>query len=574
MTPLLFPALLTLAVLLAWARLILRQWRVPHVERSRGWRIALLVVAQPLLAGLLYLTLVPPPIGTSRPDSLTVLTRGGSAVGGPAVALPEASPRPGIERAPDLATALRRHPGIRRLHISGEGLEARDRPAAKGLALAFTAVPLPPGLVELTPPGRVAPGGILSVSGRIEDGGTVELLDPAGARVAATAPDGEGRFTLEGAARLPGLALFHLRTRDARGAIVSNTEIPVWTAAEPGLHVMLLGGAPGPEVKFWRRWASDAGLVSAVRVALGAGLDLGDPSPPLAGATLSKLDLLILDERSWAGLSGAERAAIAAAVRGGMGLLLKVTGPVPAGYGAAVGLPVSGGAATAPVRLLGTDGKALPLLTRRLARSSVGDTLPLLGDASGATLANWRAVGRGRVGLWLLTDAAGLVTSGHGDRYGELWARTVATLARPQRTPPPRLDPFAARGQRMTLCGLDRGDQIVRPDGGVDTPLLDAGAPGCAGYWPRESGWHGLRHGDATWPFYVRSAPIAGIAAAERRDATLAMVGEAADPPAASPGASGPGPSWPWLIAFLVMAALLWWLERGKAGRAHGSAIA
>ncbi|WP_156477694.1 carboxypeptidase regulatory-like domain-containing protein [Sphingomonas sanguinis] len=565
MSAMILPALLALAVLVAWVRLGWRQSRAG--ERSRGWRVALLLLAQPALAVLLYLTLAPPSTRLAEPDVLTVLTRGGTAAGGQTVALPEAGGPRGIEQAPDLATALRRHPGIRRLRIRGEGLEARDRPVAHGLAIAFTPLPLPQGMVAFTPPDRTAPGSVFRVSGQVEGGGSVELLDPAGAKIAAAPLDGEGRFTLEGLARVPGVALFRLRSRGPRGDAVSDTDIPVWTAAEPGLRVTLLGGAPGPEVKFWRRWASDAGLNPVVRVSLGAGLDLGDPMPPLTVSGLAKVDLLILDERSWAGLGAGEWAAVAAAVRGGMGVLLRVTGPVPSGYGAALGLPLSGGVATAPVRLLGRDGKALPTLTRRIARIGAGDTQTLLNDATGAELAAWRALGRGRVGVWLVTDAAGLVTAGHGESYGELWIRMIATLARAGNAPSPRFDPLAHRGERTALCGLEPGDTLVRPNGQAVRLLPDPATLGCAGYWPRVDGWHVLRRGKDAWPFYVRATLPIGLAAAERRDATLALVREGGDMRPAYASSPRPGESWPWLLGFLALAGLVWWFERARFGR-------
>jgi len=567
MNPWALPLILAVAVVLAWLRLGWRQWRAPGAARSRGWRLALLLLAQPVLAALLYLTLSPPQTRMAEPETLTILTRGGSVAGGRTVALPEAARRGGIEQDPDLATALRRHPGIRALRIRGEGLTERDRPAARGLAIAFDPAPLPPGLIAMTPPDRTAPGGPFRVSGQVEGGGSVALLDPAGVQVAAAPVDVEGHFTLDATARMPGTALFRLRSRSPRGLVTSELAVPVRTTAEPGLRVTLLGGAPGPEVKFWRRWASDAGLKPVVRVALGAGLALGDPTPPLTVGGLSRIDLLILDERSWAALGGGERAAVAAAVRGGMGLLLRVTGPVPPGYGAATVLPLAGGAASAPVRLLDRDGKALPTLTRRVVQVGARDAQPLLADATGAVLASWRPLGRGRIGAWLVTDAAGLVSAGHGEAYGAIWARLVGTLARAGTSSAPRFDPLAHRGGRTALCDLLAGDTLVLPDGQARRLLPDPATPGCAGYWPRVGGWHGLLRGDTVRPFYVHAALPAAMIAAERRDATLALVRDRPDAATVRGASLRPGASWPWLLDFLAIAALLWWFERARIGR-------
>ena len=84
------------------------------------------------------------------------------------VALPEAPALPGVERVPDLATALRKHPGTQRVRVVGAGLEARDRDAMRGVALEFVAEALPRGLVELTPPSRAVAGGEFHFAGRAE----------------------------------------------------------------------------------------------------------------------------------------------------------------------------------------------------------------------------------------------------------------------------------------------------------------------------------------------------------------------------------------------------------------------
>ncbi|MEP7098389.1 MAG: carboxypeptidase regulatory-like domain-containing protein, partial [Dokdonella sp.] len=95
-------------------------------SRLRVVRIALQLV----VAGLLYVLLFPPlsqePFSA---DELTVLTPGVTAaqinaigVAATIVALPGVDAALGIERAPDLGTALRRHPQSRQLHIVGGGL--------------------------------------------------------------------------------------------------------------------------------------------------------------------------------------------------------------------------------------------------------------------------------------------------------------------------------------------------------------------------------------------------------------------------------------------------------------------
>ena len=69
-------------------------------------------------------------------------------------------------------------------------------------------------------------------------------------------------------------------------------------------------------------------------------------------AALRSFDVAVIDDRSWAGLGG-ERAEVMAAVRGGMGLVLRSGGPGDgaAGQWRSLGFSVSGGEALTPIAL-------------------------------------------------------------------------------------------------------------------------------------------------------------------------------------------------------------------------------
>lgn len=585
----------------ACVRLVLWWRREARAERAAPWRLALLLTGQPLLAVLLYFSLFPPPITGPRLATLTIATRGApprlALAGERLIVLPEAPAGLGGEAAPDLATALRRHPGVARLRVRGQGLEPRDRPAAQGHAVLFDPAPAPPGVAELYPPAPVAPGAAFIVPGRVEgvSGGTVDLLDPAGQVVDSAPLPASGAFTLTGVAREPGAALFAVRLRYG-GRMVEQVDLPVWTAAASAPNVLLLAGSPGPEIKALRRWAVDSGIVLQAAVSLGDGLELGDPRPPLSAATLNHLDLVVVDERSWAGLSPSDRAALAAAVRGGLGLLLRVTGPLPAGVRDSwrgLGLPLADGEASIAVRLTASapptaaksDTIPMPDLTRRRVDIPAADSTPLLRDATGAVLARWRAEGLGRVGVWSVTDSAGLVTAGFGQRYGDLWGTMVTALARPAPAATAvSFDSDPREGRRLNLCGL-RGEARVREASGAWTRLLvdpATGAAACAGYWPASPGWRVLR---VTIPgevspqeqgFYVRPASQApGLVAQDNRTATLAL---AAAPimrsGVAGAAATAPGSPWPWFLAWLLAAAALWRFERATQGRSGTNAAA
>lgn len=609
--PLWLTALLMLAVVLAWLRLSLWQRSAPTASRSRGWRLSALWLLQPLCAALLYFTLLPPTLPTEA-GTLVVATAGATgtgtrAAGDQLIALPEAPVLAGAERVPDLATALRKHPGMQRLRIVGAGLEPRDREAARGLPLAFDAPALPRGVVRLDGPQQVAAGAAFQVGGQVNgvDKGSVELIDPAGRRVDALPLAADGEFLLAGTARVPGQAVFTLRVRDTRRKPVEEVQVPLWTTADPAPRVLLLAGAPSPELKYLRRWATDAGLPLHIQLSVGGGLQLGDAPLRLDTATLQRFDLVVLDERSWAALGANERAALVEAVRKGLGLLLRVTGPLPDAtkrQWQALGFVLSTGADTAAVRLPAEsiDEEALlarrgpgtadtaaapngaqdenPALARRALKLGGIDTTPLLRDADGPVLAVWRAEQRGRIAVWSVTDSYALVLSGQGPRHAELWSGAFATLARARTDSAPRIDPRPREQQRLAACGFTGKSRVLAPDGRTIMLLPDPGAgdPTCAAYWPQQPGWHSLLQTDAearesSWPFFVYAADAApGLHAAELRDSTLRLQATAVSDAGKSGAAETRerrGSSWPWFLAWLVSVGLLWWLERARAGR-------
>ncbi|KAF1719576.1 hypothetical protein [Pseudoxanthomonas wuyuanensis] len=608
---LLIAALLGLAVLLAWWRLLRWQRRTAPGQRARGWRLALLWLGQPLLAVLLYFALLPPRVETEAGTLLVLTARATAAQSGEhrsgeaRVALPEAPRLAAAEPVPDLATALRRHPGTQRLRIIGAGLEPRDRDAARGFGIDYLPAPLPSGIIELQAPRQVAAGDAFRIHGRAHSvaGGSVELVDPGAQRVDRQALPEDGRFVLTGASRVAGLATFRLRLRDAKQQLLEEIPLPLQTASGAPLRVLVLAGAPGPELKYLRRWASDAGLRLHTQISVGGGLQLGDAPLALNAANLSGFDLLVVDERAWSGLGAGARGAVAEALREGLGVLLRVTGPLSDSDRRqlrALGLDPGSGRESANVRLPQTSGDnamlrarlgpgsghapiddehpgaELPVLSRRVLGIGGDDLVPLLHDGEGKLLAGWRAEGRGRIAVWALTDSFKLALAGRSERHGELWSQAFATLARGTAQTMPVIDDDARQGQRVAICGLDTEaeTEVTAPDGSRVPLRIDAvtGARACAAFWPQHSGWHRLQQGDQQpSPFFVHASDTASaLQMARMREATLQLAG--AQPPTSKTApASGPsarrGSSWPWLLAWLLAASALWWFERSRLGR-------
>lgn len=578
MTPSLIVALMLLAaVALSTLRLGLWWRKAEATERSLR-RFVTLLALTPLSALLLYLTLFPPRLAAAR-GTLIVATRGAQAVdaqaGDRVVALPEANV-PGAERVPDLATALRLHSEATRLTIVGEGLTPRDRPAADGRALRFVPSPLPRGVVRLDTPERVAPGGAFQVGITVSGvkGAVVELLDPAGAVVDTQTPNASGLAVLTGTAKAAGPVSFSVRVREATKAVVETAEVPVWVDEALTARVRVIGGAPGPEIKYLRRWAADAGIDMHAQFALGGGVATGDAPQPLTAATLSQTDLLVIDERGWDGLGDGGRAAVISAVRGGMGLLLRPTALPPETartQWAALGLRLSGTGDPETVTLPVSSGSKdqPPTVTRLNLRLDSSDAVPLAVDNKAQPLGLWRAEGRGRVGLWSVTDSFALTLSGEAGRHQALWSGLFSALARRSSAALPTVS-SAHVHQRVSLCGLTGDVEVLDPKGGVSHPVVDAatGEARCAAVWPTQSGWHVLRVTTAETvqvvPFHVLSdKALPGVQALEVREATQALVSEDARPTTAT-GEGRRGAAWPWFLGWLLVSGVLWAVERSR----------
>ena len=592
--PVMIASLLALAVILATLRMLLR-WRAADATvRPQAWRAAFLLGGQAASAALLYFTLFPP-AAPAPAGALTVLTADAGktpsvSTPGRVIALPEAGTIPtrwrGAERVPDLSTALRRYPATRTIHVVGAGLVERDREALQGRALRFHPAPLPAGLVELERPGAVAAGRGFAVRGRTNalPGGRAELLDPAGRRLDWAVLDDAGGFELHGSTRSAGLASYTLRLRDGRGRIAERVAIPVQILPARRLRMLVLAGAPNAELKFLRRWAMDAGMALETRIDLGAGLQIASRAPALAPSSLDKLDLLVVDERSWRSLGAGQRGTVLAAVDRGLGLLLRLSaaaGPGEHPTLRALGFATSG-VPRREVRLgagfarAGDAVDALPTIMRSPLQVSAGDAVVALADAAGTPLSVWRARGRGRIGIAAFDDSYQLALGGRTDAHGELWSRLASVLARAAQGEPAPTITVAPPGERSVACGLRSGALVATPDQRsvrlqVD-PRTGPAAPDqvrgrlCAGFWADTPGWHRLHQQGQDTPFFIPAAGEArALRAAATRDATRLLAGA----PDASGGADTSlitGPRWPWFMGWLVLTGLLWWLERSRHG--------
>lgn len=560
-------ALIALAVLLGLSRLWLGWARAAAAARGPLWRVLALGALQLGAGAALFLSLFP--AGAPSSEKVLVIATSGApksvalARNERLIALPEARAIARAQRAPDLASALRRHPGLAAIRVIGDGLAPRDREGLQGVKIAFVPPPPPAGLVRIALPGRVAPGNPFALAGEVGAlrAGKAELLDPAGVMVAQTPIKAGAGFVLAGTMRAPGLALFSLRVRDPSGRVIERLDVPIDAAARPQPRVLVLAGAPSAENKFLRHWAQDAGIDLALAIDAGGGAQLGDPTIALTSVNLDKLDLVAIDDRRWETLGPAGRAALLQATERGMGLLLRLSGPPSPAVRrdwAALGFALANLIEAAPPA---PPSKAVPEPKAVLPAPIGPNVIPLREG-----IAAWTPRAQGRIGMLTLEDSYVLALTGRADRHGQLWSAVLSALARAAPAPPAWQDGLARARSRVSLCGLDEASFVQEPDGRMHELRWDpaAGAERCAGYWPAEPGWHTLWVGEREMHFYVQPATaLAALAAAEARAATRALAKAAPNAKALEKGWRGASP-WPWFALLLALLAALWWLERAR----------
>ena len=414
----------------------------------------------------------------------------------------------------------------------------------------------------------VRAGSTFSIRGRVQGdtGGRIELRDPAGAVVARAELADDGAFALEAQAKSAGDFVFGLRVLDAKGATREDIEQAI--AVQPGgtLSVLVLAGAPDPELKYLRRWAVDAGVDLTSRIVLSDGIAMEDGAAALGADALAKTDLVMIDERAWKNLDAGAKQALEEATRDGLGLFLRVSGPLPdavANEWRELGFRVRSADIPQTVSLQGSAPEPAAVLSRRALLVEGDDATPLVRSNDGGAVALWRAMGQGRVAIWWLADTYRMTLAGDAGAFGSVWSRALATVARARGVAKPEVPRDARVDERSALCGLADGAFVEQPDGTHAALAIDA--THCAGFWPAHEGWHTLVSRDARVSFHAAAANASpALAAARNAEATRMLAGRAQASNGASAARQVPASRWPFFAAWLVAAALLWWLERSR----------
>ena len=601
--------------LLAWLGAAWLERRRDDPPRQRTLRLALLAAA----CVALFL-LAAQPLRWQRvsggeawllTSGATTSDLGAAAAAGASVwAVPAASGEPppptGAVELPDAAALSRLHPEVTRLRVAGHGLSPWELAEVPLPVAASTPPPLPFGIARVAWPRHVMLGESVEIGGLAaglpESGATVRLVGPAVGEVAmrlgssrerptrfakaatrdvsTQSSGGEAPFRFRVEPRGPGLHLFELRL-EAPGHRARIEQLDVEVATETPPAVLWLDAAPSAEAREVKRWLAAAGVPFAWRAQLSRGIARDEvtgtaplPRGPLTAALLDRFDLVVVDSRAMNGLGAGERSALATAVREkGVGLLLRAgDSTLPSALGVAFPTRALPGGGELAARLDFGDGESapLPLQARELVPAQL--QAPLVADRAGRTLAAWRPVGTGAVGVSLVDDTWRWVLAGRADDHRRYWRGVVTALARREPSQPRwEVAPgplLVGSPVTLTLSGAaapPAGATVRAPRRQTVTiPLRqDADEPTrwSTTFWPREPGWHTVGEGAAATSVWVTAADHwTTWRLAARREATA---DRAAAPPAAArePATARrrvPVARWPLFLLLLASLAFLW----------------
>ena len=580
MNPLVIAAAVAVTLALGWL-----EWRRPD-PAHRARRVAAVITAAAALALLAVARGVTSPTGATA----IVVTEGATpsrvrrladSVGAPVYVLPEAGKArtfgAGARPAPDIATLVGGAPSLRRLVVTGWGLDSAGLAAAGDRSLAFDPAPIPAGIATVRWPAVVPLGARLVVRG------TATGM-PAGTPIQLVGPEGiadSGRIARDSTfvvgTRPPAAARlrYTLRLLPERGPAVTES-LGVAIVTRPPPRVLILDRSPSFESRYLEDWLRDAGGSLAARTEISRGryrtrylnraADLGW----LSASVLRSFDVAVLGTRTLAALEPSERVALESAVRdSGLGVVLRAEDAAPRGSGLLEGFSLAASGAVDPTSRLVWDGDSAGRRTVGLAPLVLrGDdaTRSLASDSAGGPVAAWRRTGAGAVAVSLVATPSRWRLAGEADRFASYWSLLLGAVSRPAATGwevdgPAMVD----RPLRLVRYGPDTTPAAVvdGPDDGRDSLFLaqDVIVPTRweGRYWPRTPGWHRVSGDSLFLDFDAAGSGWRTLEATALRQATSERAAVVA--PSTTPDVPGPPRHIPPIVlfgVFLGAAAVLW----------------
>ncbi|PJJ48567.1 hypothetical protein [Hymenobacter chitinivorans] len=466
-----------------------------------------------------------------HPDSLRqVLRRLGPATAVWRLGFTTASDTPTL---PSLLLLREQCPGLRRLHVLGQGMLPEELANLGPLQLVLHENGPFTGFQQAVWSRQLELGQPLRVAGTFAPG-------PAAAAPVWISLHGAGRptdsvrlgpgqtaFQLWVTPKATGPTVYQLRARRA-GKLVATEPVPLEVTAPQPLRLLLLSSTASFEFKFLKNYLGAQQHRVALRTGISRGLlqteFLNQPTHDLnrlTSNTLARYDAVITDGAVLSALSATESQALATAVRTtGLGLLVLADAaalprPLPARASFAV-VPRVAGSTDRPLPIQWPDAPAVAQALVPATLRPAPTAQVLVTDHQRHALVATQRTGLGFVTVSVVAQTFPWFLQGATAIYGSYWSQLLQATARPQ---PPQaywqlLTPYPRPDQpvqlRLTAATAPVSTTVASGASSMAVTVLaleqQAELPEwhVGKFWPRAVGWHQARvAGPRPFSFYV-----------------------------------------------------------------------
>ncbi|WP_316844491.1 hypothetical protein [Pedobacter psychrodurus] len=505
-----------------------------EISRANQARLIWRILASIIAVGCFVLLIVPIKYQThlqQNADELILLTAGTNPdsvakLKGEKYALPSVDVKNiKAKTLPDLSYFLKSNPNIQKLNIYGYGLNTDELKTLTGYQIVFHPATNPDGIISANWPGKLKTSEALQVQGTYQNSSSNSvklLLKGLGRVVDSIVVDAKSNksFSFKTSPKQTGKAVYELIAMQQNDTLTKEP-VPVKVGDQAPMKVLILASFPDFEYKFLKNWLFENQYPLAFRSQISKNKYAFDflntdsiNLNQINTAALKKIDILMIDEEELAAISPGERASIDAAVKSGMGLLIRV-----ANVKATTTLSAKFGRYEFPVLkgkslnvMLAEDHfkfNTLPFEQALFLKINQND-LPLVTDASGKSLVNSSINGYGKILISTISSTYNWLLSGQKTDYTAYWSKLLANAARKKNDIQSvnMLPKFPVVNQKVRIIAdLAASGKVpnLKVEGIQLSPRQNMELPfqWDVSYWPEKTGWIDLQVNQNIEPVFI-----------------------------------------------------------------------
>lgn len=420
-------------------------------------------------------------------------------------------------------------PQLQRIEVLGDGLLASDWQAFGNIEVVYQEPKKLDGFVDIRWNKKVNLGDRLVVDGKIQSASkrvlTVQLIDPAGDKVAEQDVLAEEFFSLNVLPKLPGNHRYSLRLLDKQDILVEE-KVHMQVTYQTNSKILVLQSSPSFETKYIQNWAAEHGAEMLIKTKISLNkystrrINMKKNAEDNLSFLFNQFDLLIIDGRGIIELSSVELEWLATSLKNGLGIiiladesLLESRAKWPDFLNGVELLKVANKNEVLPywpdnngvVSVNNEEFIPLAAASIRLSEQQLVHSKRLVESQRGELLVHQHSVEKGKVTLNLLQETYRWVTSGNKNIHSQFWQNLFYQTARTQSEKSLLIDEnralnFVKRQTQVCINTVQPIKQLkayrINNEASMHTLLMQPvnieGNRFCGYFWPEYSGWYQL----------------------------------------------------------------------------------